>query len=91
MENITCNAYLFFDNNCREAMKFYQNVFGGELNMQTYGEMDSNCPVAMKDSIMHARLSGGNILLMASDDPGTNRQLDSGNIHLALGGSDEKN
>lgn len=90
MENVTCNAYLFFDNNCREAMKFYQNVFGGELNIQTYGEVDSNCPDAMKDGIMHARLSGGDILLMASDDPKSNRQLGIGKIHLALGGSDEK-
>jgi len=90
MENVICNAYLFFDGNCREAMKFYQSVFGGTLNMQTYGEMDKSCPDAMKDSIMHARLSGGDILLMASDDPGATRTLGTGKIHLALGGSDEK-
>ena len=89
MENITCNAYLFFDRNCREAMHFYQSVFGGELIMQTYGEVDKSCPDAIKDGIMHARLSGGDILLMASDDPGSNRELGTGKIHLALGGSDE--
>lgn len=90
MGNITCNAYLFFDGNCREAMKFYQTVFGGELNMQTYGEVDKSCPAAMKDNIMHARLSGGDILLMASDDPGTQNELGTGKIHLALGGNNEE-
>ena len=90
MENITCNAYLFFDGNCREAMNFYQSVFGGTLNIQTYGEVDKSCPDAMKDNIMHARLSGGAILLMASDDPGSNRQLGTGKIQLALGGNDEE-
>lgn len=90
MENVTCNAYLFFDGNCREAMKFYQNVFGGELRMQTYSEIDSNCPTALKDSIMHAMLSCGDILLMASDDPGNLGKLGTGKIHLALGGHDEK-
>lgn len=90
MENITCNAYLFFDGNCREAMKFYQGVFGGELQMQTFGEVDKSCPDALKDSIMHARLTGGDIVLMASDNPDRSRELGTGKIHLALGGSDEE-
>lgn len=90
METITCNAYLFFEKECREAMQFYKSVFGGELTMQTYGEVDKSCPDAIKDGIMHARLSGGDILLMASDDPGSGRTLGTGKIHLALGGNDEK-
>src|SRR5690242_19459686 len=89
MENVICNPYLFFDGNCREAMNFYQGVFGGELNMQTYGEVDKSCPDATKDTIMHARLAGGDILLMASDDPGSH-SLGTGKIRLALGGSDEE-
>lgn len=90
METITCNAYLFFEKECREAMQFYKSVFGGELTMQTYGEVDKSCPDAIKDGIMHARLSGGDILLMASDDPGSGRVLGTGKIQLALGGNDEK-
>lgn len=89
MENITCNAYLFFDGNCREAMEFYRQIFGGDLVVQTFGEADHNCPDAMKDSVMHARLSGGDILLMASDNPGS-ESLGTGKIHLALGGSNEQ-
>lgn len=89
MENITCNAYLFFDGNCREAMQFYQNVFGGELRIQTYGEVDNSCPDAMKNRVMHARLIGGDILLMASDNP-SDESLGTGKIQLALGGDNEE-
>ena len=89
MENITCNAYLFFNGNCREAMNFYRNIFGGELQIQTFGEADNSCPEAMKDNVMHCRLYGGDILLMASDNPGS-EPLGTGKVHLALGGSDEE-
>lgn len=58
--------------------------------MQTYGEVDKSCPDAMKEGIMHARLSGGDIVLMASDDPGSGRKIGTGKIHLALGGDDEE-
>lgn len=89
MENVTCNPYLFFEGNCREAMQFYQEVFGGELKLGTFGEMDNSCPDAMKDSIMHAHLSGGDIILMASDNP-SGQPMGSGKVHLALGGKNEQ-
>lgn len=89
MGNVTCNAYLFFDGNCSEAMKFYHSVFGGELTMQTYGDVDKRCPDALKNGIMHARIFGGDILLMASDNPGSH-SLGTGKIHLAIEGSDER-
>lgn len=89
MEKISLNAYLFFDGNCREAMKFYQSVFGGKLELQTFGEVDDSCPAAMKDSIMHASLMGGEAELMASDNPGPD-PLGTGKISLALSGYDEE-
>ena len=33
------NPYLGFRDNAREAMEFYQSVFGGELTISTFGEM----------------------------------------------------
>ena len=33
------NPYLNFNNNCREAMSFYKDCLGGELVLQTVGEM----------------------------------------------------
>ena len=32
------NPYLTFDGNTREAIEFYQGVFGGELTLSTFGE-----------------------------------------------------
>lgn len=64
------NPYLSFENNCREAMNFYQSCLGGDLFIQTVAEspaMAAQMPVHMKDSILHSSLTSGDITLMASD------------------------
>src|SRR5438045_3462767 len=92
MSNIQLDAYLFFRGNTREAMEFYKEIFGGELSVQTYGEMPGDKPEEMKgfeDKVMHAMLKGGDIRLMASD---STRSEDFGNsfISLSLSGTDEE-
>jgi PhnB protein len=64
------DAYLFFDGNCAEAMRFYERVFGGRLEMmQTYAESPAAEDVAeeKRGRIMHARLDIDGRGLMASD------------------------
>lgn len=64
------NPYLNFENNCREAMNFYKDCLGGELNIMTVGEMPemaAQMPPEMKDAIMHSSLTSGGIVIMASD------------------------
>lgn len=61
------NAYLNFDGNCRQAMKFYEKCLGADLQLTTFGDMPGNTPPEAKDRIMHARLAKGSTLLMASD------------------------
>ena len=64
------HPYLIFDGNCREAMKFYQNCIGGELNLQTVGESPAaeHMPASARDLIMHSTLSWhGTTLFFASD------------------------
>ena len=67
------NAYLNFDGNCREAMQFYANSFGAELQIMDFSqappEMQQNIPAEAKKRILHARLSKGPLVLMASDCP----------------------
>lgn len=36
------NPYINFNGNCEEAFEFYQSVFGGELQMQRYGDLEDN-------------------------------------------------
>lgn len=59
--------YLAFNGNCREAMEFYNSVFGGELQVQTFGEAPVNAAEKDKGRIMHAELRAGSLVLMASD------------------------
>ena len=68
-------AYLSFDGNCAEAMRFYERVLDGKLKaMITNGEtpMAAQLPPGSEHRIMHALLEfkgGGS--LMAGDHMGT--------------------
>jgi PhnB protein len=59
--------YLNFDGTCREAMTFYQRCIGGQLDVMTFGEGESQSPPEAKDRLIHARLAKGETVLMASD------------------------
>lgn len=67
------DAYLMFDGNCAEAMKFYERTLGAKLEMMmTYAEAPPNempVPAASAGKIMHASLEVGGRRLMASDYP----------------------
>jgi PhnB protein len=61
------NPYLTFDGKAREAMEFYERVFGGTLRMNTFGEFGPQGS-EQDDKIMHAQLeTDGGQTLMASD------------------------
>jgi PhnB protein len=63
------NPYLIFNGNCKEAMNFYNDCFGGELTMQTVAEspMATQLPPNLQNAIMHSQLISGSIVMMASD------------------------
>lgn len=65
------HAYLFFSGDCREAMTRYQEIMGGQLDIMTMGDMPpgNEMPGAEPHHVMHAALTIGDALLMASDDP----------------------
>ena len=86
--NVDLTPYLMFSGQCREAMEFYRDVFGGELQLQTYGEVDPSASGDMKDRIMHSSLMGGRADLMAGDSPEA-ASFGEGRVQLALSGSDE--
>lgn len=82
------NPYLSFDGDARQAMEFYQSVFGGELHMNTFGEFGaSQAPEA--EQIMHAMLESDNgLVLMGSDTP-PGMTFDPGSrISISLSGAD---
>jgi PhnB protein len=62
--------YLFFGGNCREAFARYQEIFGGEPTLLTMKDVPGETPPAdAADMIIHAALTVGDDVLMASDDP----------------------
>jgi PhnB protein len=86
------HVYLTFNGNCREAMTFYQECLGGEFMLQTIGgsPLAEQMPPKMKDCILHATLTNGNLILLGSDMV-SNAGLIKGNaVSLSLMCSSEK-
>jgi len=88
----TINAYLTFNGNCREAMKFYQKCLGGKLNFHTVGEspLTERMPGKMKKCILHATLRNDHLLLIGSDIAPDNGLLKGNAVTLTLNCSSEK-
>jgi PhnB protein len=82
------NPYIGFNGNAREALEFYKEVFGGELNLSTYGEFgQADTPEA--DKIMHGNLTSSNdFTLMAADNPPGQPYTAGDNISVSLSGDD---
>ncbi len=59
--------YINFQGRAREAMEFYQRVFGGELELYASSEQGKPRPAQPGDRIMYARLTAGDVLLIGSD------------------------
>ena len=68
---ISANVYLNFDGDTREAMSFYAQTFGGQLNLKLFSdgppEISEQLSPELRDRILHAHLSVGDTVIMASD------------------------
>lgn len=85
-------SYLTFNGNCREAMTFYKECLGGELYFQTLCEspLSEKMPKRMKDSIVHASLTNGSLILMGSDMVSENGLVKGNNVSLSLNCNSEE-
>ncbi|MEV7972790.1 VOC family protein [Cellulomonas sp. NPDC089187] len=84
------NPYLSFRDNAREAMDFYQSVFGGELTRSTFGEFGVSQDPAEQDKIMHSQLIGSNgLVLMGADTPNSMDYTPGGSISVSLSGDSD--
>ncbi len=65
------NPYLTFPGTCAEALEFYAEVFGGQVEaVQTVADspMAGDMPPEAQSQVMHGRVRIGERLIMASDD-----------------------
>lgn len=66
------NPYLLFNGQCEAAFKFYEQVLGGKIEaMRTHAgtPAEEHVPPEWRDKILHAFMTVGDTVLMASDAP----------------------
>ena len=82
------NPYITFPGSAREAMEFYQQVFGGDLALNTFGQYGApDTPEA--DNIMHGMLEAPNgFTLMGADTPPGMEHNPGDNMAISLSGDD---
>ena len=77
-------TYLNFDGNAAEAMTFYARCLKGDLHMMRFSESSMEVPSGAENRVMHAKISTGSAVLMASDTmPGIVQQKGT-NFHICL-------
>ena len=81
------NPYLSFNGNARQAMEFYKDVFGGNLDLNTFGEYGTQGADA--DKVMHSQLEAPNgFALMGADSPEGMEYSPGNTITVSLSGDD---
>ena len=85
------NPYLSFRREARDAMSFYQSVFGGELELSTFGQFEGMVEdPAENDLVMHAQLtSPEGFVLMGADTPSRMEYVAPAGISVSVSGDDE--
>jgi len=83
------NPYISFDGDARQAMEFYEEVFGGTLTLNTFGAYGQS-DAAHADKIMHGQLeTPSGFTLMAADTPPGMRHSPGSNFSVSLSGDDD--
>lgn len=86
----TLNPYLNFRDTARQALEFYHSVFGGDLTLSSFGEMQASQDPAEQDKIMHGQLqTPGGMTLMAADTPNSMSFTQGDAYSVSLSGTDE--
>lgn len=82
------NPYISFAGNARQAMEFYEQVFGGTLALSTFGEFGAE---ENPDGIMHGMLeTTSGYTIMGADSPPGMPHESGNNMSVSLSGDDDK-
>lgn len=80
------NPYISFNGDARQALEFYQQVFGGDLSLNTYGDFGTD-DHGQADKIMHGMLeTDRGFTLMGADHPPGSEHRPGNNIAVSLSG-----
>ncbi|ODA89394.1 hypothetical protein ATY41_05625 [Leifsonia xyli subsp. xyli] len=83
------NPYLNFRTQAREALDFYQSVFGGALQTSTFAEFGMSQDPADADLVMHGQLTtDAGFTIMAADVPSHMELREGSQISVSISGDD---
>lgn len=68
--SITTTTHLNFPGTARQALEFYQRVFGGELTIATYGDVGMPADAPGADRVVFGQVRSDGFGVMAYDVPG---------------------
>ncbi len=84
------NPYMNFPGTARDAMQFYESVFGGTLTLMTFADAGAE-GVPDPNQVMHAMLeTPSGYTLMASDLPPRMQHRPGTNISISVSGDDDE-
>jgi PhnB protein len=87
---VRLNPYLGFRDTARQAMQFYQSVFGGSLDVSTFADFNASEDPAEQDKVMHSMLeTDDGLVLMAADTPNGMDLIPGTDHSVSLSGDDE--
>jgi len=87
---VRLNPYLGFRDDAREAMTYYQSIFGGELTISTFGDLHASADPEEQDKVMHSQLEAPDgLVLMAADTPAAMEYSPQAGVSVSLSGDDE--
>lgn len=86
--SVTLNPYLSFRDDAREAMEFYQRVFGGDLRVSTFDDYHASPDPSEGDKVMHSMLdTPSGLTLMAADTPNSMPLPEASAFSISLSGA----
>lgn len=90
MQSTLC-PYISFNGNAREAMEFYHDILGGDLDMSTFSDyhMEVDNPLDAT-RIMHSSLQTPFGTVMAADVPSSMDYMPGNNFSLSMSGEDKE-
>jgi PhnB protein len=88
--SVILNPYISFKDSARQAITFYESVFGGELTISTFADLHAEVQPDELELVMHSQLTAPNgLVLMCSDTPAHMEYNPGNNISVSLSGDEE--
>jgi PhnB protein len=78
------HVYLNFDGTTRDAMTFYAKALDAQLVIQTFGDAGVPGPPGSENRVMHATITKGSSVIMASDTMPGMEFRQGNNFHISI-------